>query len=57
MLETNYKDIFKIDKKKLDQIDEEIFSLLEFWKSNKKEIKVREVDQIIIVEATSTIFL
>jgi o-succinylbenzoate---CoA ligase len=40
MLETNYKDIFKIDKKKLDQIDVEIFSLLEFWKSNKKEIKV-----------------
>jgi len=40
MIETNYKDIFKIDKKKLDKIDPEIYQLLEFWKSNKNEILV-----------------
>lgn len=40
MLETNYKDIFKIDKNKLDEIDPEIYQLLEFWKSNKNEILV-----------------
>jgi O-succinylbenzoic acid--CoA ligase len=40
MIETNYKDIFKIDKKKLDKIDPEIYQLLKFWKSNKNEILV-----------------
>ena len=34
MLETNYKDIFKVDRNKLDEIDTEIYQLLEFWKSN-----------------------
>ena len=40
MIETNYKDIFQIDKNKLDEIDTEIYQLLEFWKSNKNEILV-----------------
>ena len=40
MLETNYKDIFKVDRNKLDEIDPDIFKLLEFWKSNKNEILV-----------------
>ena len=40
MIETNYKDIFKIDKKKLDCIDPDIYQFLEFWKSNKNEILV-----------------
>ena len=40
MLETNYKDIFKLDRNKLNEIDPEIYQLLEFWKSNKNEILV-----------------
>ena len=40
MIETNYKDIFKVNKKKLDEIDPDIYSLLQFWKSDENEILV-----------------
>ena len=41
MIETNYKDLFNIDKEILDEIDPNLYSFLEFWKSNKKEIDVQ----------------
>ena len=40
MIETNYKDIFEIEKKVLDDIDPDLYPFLEFWRSEKSEIIV-----------------
>tara|TARA_Y100000385_G_C13061486_1_gene624606 strand:- start:623 stop:1672 length:1050 start_codon:yes stop_codon:yes gene_type:complete len=40
MIETNYKDIFEIEKKVLDDIDSDLYPFLEFWRSEKSEIIV-----------------
>ena len=32
MIETNYKDIFEIEKKVLDDIDSDLYPFLEFWR-------------------------
>ena len=40
IIRTNYKEIFKIDKDLLDDLDPEINKFLEFWKSSKESITV-----------------
>ena len=41
MLETNYIELFNIKKEILDEIDGDLHSFLEFWRSKQKEIYVQ----------------